>query len=154
MTLSTVPDWVVACMLVARVKRAKTDDARANLLAFLNIGKDKTQALNVHAMLHPKPAAILMMAAIKETVDSFVNAAQRKLPSCFTSTKSAVAGLRQHSLTPIYANLSQTALAVKEFKFLCRHHLELKSHTCVCNKPFKGGPRVYCPIACKIFRPS
>ena len=106
MTLSTVPDRVVACVLMARVTRTKTDGARANRLAFLNFGEDKIQALNVHAMLHPKPAAILMTAA------------------------------------------------VKEFKPLYRNHLELESHTCISNKPLKRGPRVYCPIACKIFCPS
>ena len=62
-------------MLMARVKGTKIDDARANRLAFLNFGEDKIQALNLHAIRHPKPAAILMTAAVKETVDSFLNAA-------------------------------------------------------------------------------
>ena len=53
-------------MLMARVTRTKTDDARANRLAFLNFGENKIHALNVHAMLHPKPAAILITAAVKE----------------------------------------------------------------------------------------
>ena len=90
-------------MLMARVTRTKTDDGRANRLAFSNFGENKINALNVHAMLQPKPAAILMAAA------------------------------------------------VKEFKPLYRNHLELESHTRISNKPLKRGPRVYCPVACKIF---
>ena len=74
-TLSTVPYRVVAIVLMPGIIRTKTDDARANRLAFLNLGEDKIQALNLHVMLHPNPAAILMTAAAKETVDSFLNAA-------------------------------------------------------------------------------
>ena len=46
-------------------------------------------------MLDPELAARLMTTASEETVDSFVNAAQRKLPSLFAGTTGAVVGLQQ-----------------------------------------------------------
>ena len=70
-------------------------DALANRLAFLNFGEDRIQELIVQAMLDPELAARLITTASEETVDSFVNAAQRKLPSLFAATTGAVAGLQQ-----------------------------------------------------------
>tara|TARA_R100001460_G_scaffold1454_2_gene5509 strand:- start:271 stop:2094 length:1824 start_codon:yes stop_codon:yes gene_type:complete len=74
---------------------SKLGDALANRLAFLNFGEDKIQELIVQAMLDPELAARLMTTASEETVDGFINAAQRKLPSLFAGTTGAVIGLQQ-----------------------------------------------------------
>ena len=46
-------------------------------------------------MLDPELAVRLMTTASEETLDSFVNAAQRKLRSLFAGTTGAVVGLQQ-----------------------------------------------------------
>ena len=74
---------------------SKLGDALANRLAFLNFGEEKIQELIVQAMLDPELAARLMTNASAETVDGFISAAQRKLPSLFAGTTGAVVGLQQ-----------------------------------------------------------
>lgn len=77
------------------LSETKPAQALASRLSFLGLGEDDIQELVVQAMLDPELSARLMSQATSESVDTFIAAAQRRLPNIFYGTAGATAGLQQ-----------------------------------------------------------
>ena len=77
------------------LSETKPAQALASRLSFLGLGEDDIRGLVVQAMLDPELFAGLMTQASTESVDTFITAAQRRLPNIVYGTAGATAGLQQ-----------------------------------------------------------